>query len=112
MTTEPPVDVTAEITEFTSLMRARLLGAFDDEHPVGQSPNEILWNQVHGCGRLEADTVEELRRKVRDMVVVKRNVACLIALALAADLANLSGRSAIEHINEVEQWLLEQPPPA
>lgn len=107
MTDPIDLDVPAEVTEFTSLLRARLTGVYDDDNPAGKSPAEALWKEVHGTSQLEAGSMQELADKVGDLLAVKRNIAVVVAVALAIDLAKQTGRSAIDHIDDVEQSLIE-----
>ncbi|MGS2615152.1 hypothetical protein ACVCAH_11595 [Micromonospora sp. LZ34] len=106
----PDVDLAAEVTEFTSLLRARLIGAFDEASQPGQSSPETLWNRVHGVDTIQADSMQELADKVSDMLVVKRGVGVLVAALLAVELAKQTGRSALDHITDVERTLVEGAP--
>lgn len=107
MTDAIDLDVTAEIAEFTSLLRARLTGIFDDDSPAGKSPAENLWKDVHGRAVMEASSMQELADKVGDLLAVKRNIGVVVAALLAVELATQTGRSAIDVIDEVERTLAE-----
>lgn len=110
MTDQPDLDLPAEITEFTSLVRARLAGVFDETNPPGRSPGETLWNDVHGIAHVEASSMKELADKLGEMLFVKRHAAVLVTAMLAIELAKQTGRSALDHINDVEQALIDGAP--
>ena len=93
-------DLAAEITEYTSLLRARLVGETEDSEEMQ------LWTSVYGRVTVEGDTEEEVLHNMGGFLQRKLNVSTIIAAHLVARMAALEDRTILQVIDDLEDDIL------